>query len=64
MSRVRGSATLIVAMIRAPAAPIDATAHYAPTSAASVPASMLPSVRTTELMCKMAIVRPRKADSE
>src|SRR5439155_21157514 len=50
MSRARGSATPIVTMSRAPAAPIDATAHWAPTSAASVPASMLPSVMTTELM--------------
>jgi hypothetical protein len=50
MRRARGSATPIVIMVRAPTAPIDANAHRAPTSAASVPASMLPRVMTTELM--------------
>jgi hypothetical protein len=50
MSRDRGSATPIATMSRAPVAPIDAAAHRTPTSVASVPASMLPSVTTTEPM--------------
>ena len=50
MRRALGSATPIVIMVMAPVAPIAATAHRAPTSAASIPASTLPRVMTTELM--------------
>ncbi len=50
MRRACGRATLMVTMHRTPMAPIDATAQRAPTNAASIPASTLPTVSTTVLI--------------
>ena len=50
MRRAYGTAAPIATVSTAPAVPIAAVAHRAPTSAANVPASMLPRVTTTSLM--------------
>ncbi len=57
MRRAGGNAVPMVTVNKAPTAPIPATAHRAPTSAASVPTNMLPSVRATALMEKITFHR-------